>query len=312
MNLNKYLSSSHCFMNYQKLGIVPYGSFIDATLSNSGVQRTRLFKKYGMRCVISPQNFVEKYRHRLLGLCINGFALDNGAYICHTHNTEFPTQEFLYLCEKYGEAADWIAIPDILGKGQETLAKVPYWIKEIKKRSPNAKLLLVWQDGMSLSDIEPYTKQGIGVFVGGTTEGKIKYSPHIAKLCKINNVWCHIGRVNTKKRVDLCINWQARSFDGSGWSRFICTLMHLENVINERKKNKIKSILNKKLIRTWTKDFQTRKRIMNIEHQEIVEYFQNASKVNINGVGLPKGKRPDQYPILWKNYGQKRKTPSSS
>ena len=59
------------------------------------------------------------------------------------------------------------------GDGSKTLSRLDYWIEQIRLRS-SAPLLLVWQDGMTLGDIEPYLKDGIGVFIGGTTEGKTK------------------------------------------------------------------------------------------------------------------------------------------
>jgi hypothetical protein len=288
---------------WNQLGIIGYGSHIDAKKSPSAVQRVRLFRKYGMRCIIVPQHFKGKQKRlfdRELALYLCGFAIDNGAYTCHLHKTEFPEERFLELCNLFGNGADWIAIPDVVADGKKTLDILPIWLDKIKKHTSNTNLLLVWQDGMTLEDITPFLKQGIGVFIGGTTEGKLKNMYWICKICKKYKVLCHVGRVNTYKRIKLCKNAGAISFDGSGWSRFICTMMHLEKIITERQLSLFKQNLDKDIIQTWIKTPKQREKVLLPNEKQAHKYLLDIAKINCNGVGLPKGSNKQQYPILYR------------
>jgi len=290
---------------WKRLGIVPYGSHIDAKLSPSAVQRVRLFMKYGMRCIIVPQHFMakeERLYDRELALYLCGFAIDNGAYICHLYKTPFPEERFLRLCNMWGNGADWIAIPDVVGNGSKTLDLLPIWIDKIKQQSPNARLLLVWQDGITKQDILPYIEKGIGVFVGGTTEAKLKNMSWIARLCIDNDVYCHIGRVNSERRVRLCRDIGANSFDGSGWSRFICTLMYLERIIQDKQMSLFNntSSINIKMLSKWITTQEQREKVLMINKSQADEYLLNMNNINSDGIGLPKGFSRKQYPILWR------------
>lgn len=46
----------------------------------------------------------------------------------------------------------------------------------------------------------------------------------LSDLCKEHNVWCHVGRVNTLRRLNLVLHCGANSFDGSGIVRYLPTL----------------------------------------------------------------------------------------
>tara|TARA_R100001163_G_C5066044_1_gene204247 strand:- start:33 stop:728 length:696 start_codon:yes stop_codon:yes gene_type:complete len=161
-----------------------------------------------------------------------GYAIDNGAFVYGKRGQPFDPDPFMRDVDRLGEGADWIVIPDVLCDKYATLEKADRWIE----RLDGLPLLLVAQDGMTKEELEPFCKKGIGIFVGGETEYKLSSIPWIASLCNTHNVLCHVGRVNTALRMDICINNKAHSFDGSGMAIFEDTarlmtqkLMMLEN-----------------------------------------------------------------------------------
>jgi hypothetical protein len=175
------------------------------------------------RFLASPQ-YTRPTKKTIDALNVRGYALDNGAYLCHINKEDFDETAFLDFCARYGQYADWIVIPDVVCDATKTLKGVSIYTKKIRELLPKARLLLVWQDGMVRSDIIPYLKKGIGVFVGGSTEGKLMSMYWIAGLCREYGVWCHVGRVNSIKRLRAVMSCGANSFDGSGIVRYLPTL----------------------------------------------------------------------------------------
>ena len=178
------------------------------------------------RFLASPQ-YTLPTKKTIDALNIRGYALDNGAYLCHTSGQDFDEDLFLNFCKRYGRCADWIVLPDVVCDAKTTIANIPKYTQKIRAILPTSRLLFVWQDGMSKDDITPFLKQGIGVFVGGSTEGKLSAMYWIAALCREYNVWCHIGRVNSVKRLKAVLSCGANSFDGSGIVRYMPTLKRM-------------------------------------------------------------------------------------
>jgi len=178
------------------------------------------------RFLASPQ-YTRPTKKTIDALNVRGYALDNGAYLCHINDNRFDEAAFLQYCARYGQYADWIAIPDVVCNASETLKNIPVYMKKIRQIVPNSRLLLVWQDGMTARDLMPYLKKRIGVFVGGSTEGKLAAMHWIADLCRRYDVWCHVGRVNSVKRLAAVLSCGAHSFDGSGIVRYLPTLKRM-------------------------------------------------------------------------------------
>lgn len=80
-----------------------------------------------------------------------------------------------------------------------------------------AEPMLAVQDGMTPADIPGLE---CGIFVGGSTEWKLQTMRTWTQFAHQNGQICHIGRVNTRKRMQLCSDIGADSFDGSGGARF--------------------------------------------------------------------------------------------
>tara|TARA_B100000424_G_scaffold271682_1_gene275798 strand:- start:6155 stop:6703 length:549 start_codon:yes stop_codon:yes gene_type:complete len=148
-----------------------------------------------------------------------GYAIDNGAWVYFKRNQEYDSSGFLKDVKEYGANADFVVIPDVVEDKDKTLEMSEYWIKMLS----DYRLLLVAQDGVSISDLEMFTKRGIGIFIGGSTDWKLSMIKPISDLCRGYDVLCHVGRVNTLKRLRKCVFDGAHSFDGSGMARFVKT-----------------------------------------------------------------------------------------
>lgn len=180
------------------------------------------------RFLLSPASVrsVSKKREHLL--YNRGYAIDNGVYSDYVRNKKWDENSFLKLLDRFSEHCDWIVIPDSIGDWEATLSLFMIWVNKLFYY--HRPLMLVAQDGAEKNnyrEIKGITKNssriiegGIGIFIGGSTEWKLSHSRKIAQICRENNSRCHIGRVNSSKRVQLCYSWGATSFDGSGMSRF--------------------------------------------------------------------------------------------
>ena len=209
--------------------ITGYGNFLWKNIQPSNAVRHTLYQKYNFRCVISPQYYMPRLR---LPLALHGYALDNGAYINYNKGLDFDVETFFEMVKDWGDGADWIAIPDVVTDASTTLNVSWPYISKLTELGFGDKLLFVYQDGMTAADLHPYVGQKIGIFIGGTTEAKLKNLPWIAELCRLNDVVCHVGRVNTMKRVNYCIDHGCTSFDGSGWTQFPVSFSLIEQIEN--------------------------------------------------------------------------------
>lgn len=138
------------------------------------------------------------------------YALDNGAWAAYTNDIPWDPAPFVKLVDDIGQNADWIAAPDIVGGGAESLALSLSWLE----RLPGLVLIPV-QDGMAPEDVSPHLGPRLGIFVGGTTEWKLQTARHWGKLARHKGCWLHIARVNTPKRIRVCQDVGATSFDGN-------------------------------------------------------------------------------------------------
>jgi len=159
------------------------------------------------------------------------FALDNGAWTCFQKGIPFQDQKFIDCVEKYGHRADWIVVPDCVGNKSKTMEMIRSWAPKLAKY----RQLVAVQDGMVESDIASYLAGGAGIFVGGSTDWKLDTLPYWAQTARRYGAIVHCGRVNTMRRINLCIANGYTSFDGSGVSRFaiharkISSYLHLQD-----------------------------------------------------------------------------------
>lgn len=154
------------------------------------------------------------------------YALDNGAFTAYEQSTPWNRDKFVRAVAKFGADADFIAAPDIVMGGHESLKLSLSWIAPLL--SETRTVLIPVQNGMQLHELEPHLSERVGVFVGGDDRFKERTMHHWAALARSCGAWCHVGRVNTKRRIHLARIAGADSFDGSGASKYVKHLHRIE------------------------------------------------------------------------------------
>jgi hypothetical protein len=141
----------------------------------------------------------------------------------------FDADAFRKALDLLGECADFIVLPDIVAGGLASLDFSLSWIDEVK--TYGRPMLLPVQDGMEVEHVDPILKDGMGIFIGGTTEYKESTIPMWSDFGALFDIYVHVGRVNSRRRLKLCKMSGADSFDGSGPSRFLkhAKVMDAEN-----------------------------------------------------------------------------------
>ena len=189
------------------------------------------------RFMLSPASVSSVRKSNMHLLSERGYAIDNGAYAYHMRGQPFNRSAFIQLLDKYSHQADWIAIPDSIGNWEETIEMFMLWLPILWQYQ--RPLMIVAQDGSERGDFQELRAimrkdfgLPIGVFIGGTTDWKLKHSPDIAQICNELDRTCHVGRVNSIRRTRLCHAWGVSSFDGSGMSRFTSTARRVSQEMN--------------------------------------------------------------------------------
>jgi hypothetical protein len=140
------------------------------------------------------------------------WGVDNSAFV------NFDEKKFINMLKKInGEDCKFVACPDKVGDGEETLRMFYEWRPIIKKY--NLPIAIVLQDGITVENV-PFDLVD-SIFIGGTT--KYKLGKDVRDICIIANqlnLWVHMGRVNSNKRLQYAIDIGCDSVDGSGYSMF--------------------------------------------------------------------------------------------
>lgn len=187
-------------------------------------------RSLGWRLMVSARGVLQHEGFR--------YALDNGAWTAFQEwrkglrRTSDPClRSFKRAVSLLGAGADFIVVPDVVEGGARAWAMTRYWLRRLRRdrRLRDVKLLISVQDGYEFDAIAPYLSKRVGVFVGGSTAWKLATMAGWAALARSKGTICHIGRVNTVRRIHLCEHAKAHSFDGSGASRFAKILQRLEN-----------------------------------------------------------------------------------
>jgi len=160
-----------------------------------------ILRRHAWRAPIWPDGSTVKY------------CLDNGAWTAHQSGEPFDAVSFRRTVDQLGKGSDFIVIPDIVAGGLASLRFSEGWIDELNQ--VGSPLLLAVQDGMTPAMVQPYVEDGIGIFVGGSTDWKLETIPAWAALARRYGRWCHVGRVNSVRRIQLCNNAGVNSFDGT-------------------------------------------------------------------------------------------------
>lgn len=136
------------------------------------------------------------------------WCLDNSVF-----TGKFEESKWLTFQEKllpWKDKCFFVTVPDVVGDFKSTLKQYKHYRKMVK----NYPVALVSQDGIKdFKNKIPWDDLDF-IFVGGTNEHKLGYEGKwISELAKEKGKGLHIGRVNSKKRMDLF--WYADSWDGT-------------------------------------------------------------------------------------------------
>jgi hypothetical protein len=187
-----------------------------AYASRTGTKRNlAALRAAGWRLMLSPAGRMEPLAGHSAGFA---YALDNGAWTAFTQKQAWDESAFLSALDRFGPGADWVVAPDIVCGGKDSLKLSISWLARCLDKS---KLVLIpVQDGMTPHDVAGVLCRYQGIFVGGSEEWKEKTIHEWAQLARERNAYCHVGRVNSQRRLRLCQMAGVDSFDGSGPSRF--------------------------------------------------------------------------------------------
>lgn len=153
------------------------------------------------------------------------YALDNGAWTAFQKGEPFDVPAFEKAVAWGADGADWLILPDIVGGGLDSLRFSMEWAPRLDGVCP---LLLAVQDGMTPADVESIVGPHLGIALGGATEWKEATLAAWGALSRRVGAYFHVLRVNSCRRIDLCRDAGADSFDGSSVSRFAKTLPLLD------------------------------------------------------------------------------------
>lgn len=201
-------------------------------VSRTGTKRNRgLIKACGWRWMVGPLDMGGPVKDDLNHAC------DNGAWPCYQlwlkgkRATADPDLRRFQACiARHGATADFIIVPDVVMGGDRSWAMTRYWLRRLRRdrRFTGVKLLIAVQNGMTAEMIKPYLNERVGVFVGGDTDWKLATMKMWCDLAHENGAVCHVGRVNTDKRMVAIGKAGADSGDGSSGARYAVTILPLE------------------------------------------------------------------------------------
>lgn len=188
--------------------------------SNTGTKRNlEALRVHGWRILLTPDN--PKPRPGLK------HGMDNGAWKAFKQEQPFDERAFSGLVERHGASSDFVVIPDVVAGGMKSLDFSISWIPKLKHLK---SLLLPVQDGMDVFSVAAvlHEHQNVGIFLGGSTEWKLETMYAWGVVSATMNRHYHVGRVNTMRRIRLCAEAGADSFDGTSATMFSCNLPMLD------------------------------------------------------------------------------------
>lgn len=159
------------------------------------------------------------------------YCLDNGAWPAFEQGTPWDREAFLRSLDEHGAGALFVVCPDVVADREASLRLTREWLPHLLARPDlaNVMILIAVQDGMTFEDVEPLlTDPRIGIFIGGSTEWKEAAIIPWGLWADARGLYSHCGRVNTARRIFLCIAGKIRSFDGTSATKYAKTLPMLD------------------------------------------------------------------------------------
>lgn len=143
------------------------------------------------------------------------YAIDNG---CFAKGDRFDLPAYLDWLQEIGSRPDaeqclFATAPDVVGDAQATLARSLPVLPLI--RAAGLPAAFVAQDGSEADGMIPWDAID-AVFIGGSTEWKLSPAAQaVTTEAKRRGKHVHMGRVNSKRRLELAANWGCDSADGT-------------------------------------------------------------------------------------------------
>jgi hypothetical protein len=158
------------------------------------------------------------------------YALDNGAWTAFQCGEPFDADAFVSAYAKLGDGADFVVAPDIVAGGRDSLEMSRAWLPKL---TTARRVLIGVQDGMLPTDLDDLVSDRVGVFLGGSTEWKLSNAMLWGQWCRAKGIYYHVARVNSMKRIRLCQESGAHSFDGTSVSRYSKSIGKLTRAVSQ-------------------------------------------------------------------------------
>lgn len=135
---------------------------------------------------------------------------------------------YLALLQSHGRSplCDGIVAPDIVCGGLDSLRLSLSWLDRLLEYGPTVYLPV--QPGMAPSHLCGIVGPRVAVFVGGDSQWKEETCAAWSHFAHDHGALCHVGRVNSLRRLEIVKAACADSFDGSGPSRYEAHLHKME------------------------------------------------------------------------------------
>ena len=165
----------------------------------------------------------------------NPYACDNGVYAQFVKGVEWNVDMHNLWVSMIVNINDklppeWVLLPDAVGNWPRTVELAKAYTPFVKLYGYKTAIAL--QDGCDFDEVLQFNPDW--VFVGGTTEWKEQIIHSACEFFHARGIKVHVGRVNTVRRVKLCMSAGVDSVDGTTLNAFRdATLDRIANAIKQ-------------------------------------------------------------------------------
>lgn len=137
------------------------------------------------------------------------WAADNGCF-----GTQWNENTWLRWLKERPQPTDalFATVPDVVADYHATMNRWRQWHQVVSDIGYTVAFVL--QDGADMAQL-PWDDMG-ALFIGGTTDYKLSIDARrIVDHAKHLGKWVHMGRVNSRKRIQIAYEWGCDSVDGT-------------------------------------------------------------------------------------------------